>query len=377
MKQSLLLLSAAFVAFSGFAADEIDVTRAGYYFYKTGEMCAEAGGGYHGANIQISPDNQQFGANIFYNYGFDKMYKDGLLVIGGGQYHNDANGYYKNCKAGLQVVDLGGEVGPCLAFVVGDNKVVNEAVKDASGRDCGITAATTGGLNWFNFNFFTDPDKTPIASDGAIRVRVVCNVFSPAYGTHNIVNTVHFKTQENGMKNANGYGAITANEFFKKEVDPEDEDNTINVYDPTKWLVYEFVDMCPDKDEDKETGYSPMRIVFNLPGSLAAGTTLFIREISFWQVPDKAVDEDHPFEAAPETHEYITLNMGAPTTGISEVVAEETATVSVNGNTAVFNAPAVVYNLTGAQVATGTEATLAKGIYVARIGEKAVKFAVK
>lgn len=371
MKKSLLLLGAAFFAFNGFAED-VDITPSGYYFYKTGEMCAEAGGGYHGANIQTAPDGKQFAANLFYEYGFDQMYDNGLLVIGGGQYHNSANDYYVNTKAGFQIVDLGGEVGPCLTFVYNDNTAVNEALKEATGRDCGVTAATAGALNWFNLNFFTDPNNTPVASQGSIRVRVVCNVFSPKYGTGNIVNNVHFKTQENGMK-GDGYGAITANEFFKKTVDPENEDNTINVYDPTKWLEYEFVSVCPDKTEDKEFGYSPMRLVLNLPaGAPAEGTTIFIREISFWQT-DAEFDEKQA-----ETHDYITLNMGEATpAGISDVVVNDAANYSVNGNIVTFTVPAVVYTLTGAKVATGTSATLAKGVYVATVGGKAVKFAVK
>lgn len=365
MKKILLLAGVAALGFNA-VAEEIDITPKAYKFHETNAMCPIAEGAYHGANIQIAPDGQQFGDNIFYNYGFDKEYNNGLMVIGGGQYHNPDNGYAVNCRAGIQLVDLGGEVGSCFAFVYEDNSKVNAALKEATGYDYNITAATTGALNWFNFNFFTDPQNTPTLSSGLIKVRMVYHVYSPKYSlTSTVLNNAHWKTQENG--NHVTASAINCGDSFVENPDTEEYE-----YDPTRWGVYEFVSKCPDGDKESGKSFAPMRLCLNLPGGTEAGSVLFIREITFSQVEGTEADCQDT-----DTRSYITLKMGEPgKTGLDNVAVAEN-NFRINGNTVSFSAPATVYNLTGAQVAAGTEVTLSAGVYVARIGEKAVKFVVK
>lgn len=351
-------------------ADEIDITPKNYHFNQATTLPI-FNHGVHGANIQGITSTNDITAPIFQNLKAEEQWNNGLLVIGGGQYHNHDNGYYNNVVAGLQLVDLGGEVGKVLAWV-GDGIDVNGILKDATGYDYNLKAKCTGGLNWGNLNFFTDPKNTPTAKDGFIRITITYQVIAPVSddGTvdaSNAMNNVQFKTDENGMK-ADG-GAWNAPQNYGY-----DEDEEMDVYDPSTWMEYTIEGVCPDSDEGKD--YFPMRAVLNFPGTIASNIAFFIKDLSFTHVTEGA-----PAATSASTCLITkkTYKMGEPS-GINAVVADNAVAYTVDGNTVTFAADADVYTTAGVQVAhaaTNTGVTLSNGIYVARAGEKAVKFVVK
>ncbi len=359
MKKFLLLASAAVLGMGAMSAEEVDVTPKAYNFNNATEIPISTYT-FTGANINV-PVKESI-------TNFDAEYKDGLIVFGGGQYANPAQSYYQNAVAGTNLVDLGGEVGKVFAHV-GENCDVAEALKAYNGNDYVIPKAP-GGRNWFNMNFFTDPENTPTHSTGYLRIKVVYNIYAPAYSADNVVNKMYTVTNDGGVTpiqdDANDFTPFSIGDCFVE--DPETEEMS---WDPTRWATYEWTTFCPDDDGDKS--FAPLRIKTECSG--ASNAALFIKEIKITLVEGETLENP---EAGKRVRDFITLTPGKPgEAGIDAVEAAEAATVRVNGNVASFSAPAEVYNLTGAKVAAGTEVTLTAGIYVARVGAKAVKFIVK
>lgn len=367
MKKVLLLAAVALMGSTNLMAQE-DVTPAAYKFFQANELCPIYPKGVHGANLQqvwdetgkaISlPAGQQW--TILEG---DKYFSDGLLIIGGGQFGNPANQHYENFKAGLQLVDLGGEIGKCFTFNGVTSNVV-EALKAATGNDYDITAKGSAG-NWGNMNFFMDPRNTPFTKLNKIEVKITYNVYANAYSNSaNAINNIQPKTIENGMRPSDSALApwTAADNWI------EDPDTEEFVWDPSRWCEYTFVTDAPDGSEESKS-YLPMRMALNFPGSLN-NMTIFIREIKF-----TAVSAETPVTIN-ATKEFITLRPGMPA-GVKGIEVADDFTFSVNGNTVSFSADAEVFNMAGAKVAQGREVSLAKGLYIARTGAKAVKVLVK
>lgn len=373
MKKFLLFASAAIVGSGAMIAEEVDITPKNYHFNEATALPI-FNHGVHGANIQGITSTGDITAPVYQNIKGDEQWNNGLIVIGGGQYHNHDNGYYYNVVNGLQLVDLGGEVGQVLAWV-GADMDINAVLKEATGYDYNITAKCTGGLNWGNLNFFTDPKNTPATTKengGFIRTTITYQVVSPVNAegvvlADNAMNNVQFKTTQNGMT-ANG-GAWNAPQNFGY-----DEDEEADVYDPSCWIEYIIEGVCPAGDEGAE--YTPMRAVLNFPGTIAGNIAFFIKDITFTHV-----SEGEP--VAKDDASYVitkkTYQMGEPA-GIKSASADKKVTFSVNGSCVTFSDDAEVFTLSGIKVADAVAAkgvSLASGIYVARVGEKAVKFVVK
>lgn len=368
MKKVILLSAAALLATGSLFAQE-DITPAAYKFYQTNELVSIYPHGVHGANIQGLNGTGDLTNNSakWTELEADKYWDNGLLIIGGGQFWNHSNGYFENFCAGLQLVDLGGEVGKCFTINDPQSKVV-EALKAATGNDYDITAKFAGGINWGNLNFFMDPRNTPYTKANKIEVKIVYNVYANAYsnGT-NAINNIQPKTIENGMRPSDSnLAAWTAGDNWTEDPDTEEF-----VWDPTKWCEYTFVTDAPDGAEESKT-YLPMRITMNFPSAIP-GMTVFIREIRF-----TAVSAETPVTTT-ATKEFITLNPGKPVSaGLNNIaVADNDFNFSVNGNTVSFSAPAEVYNMSGVKVAQGKEVNLSAGLYIARVGSKAAKVLVK
>ncbi|MDE6270734.1 MAG: hypothetical protein K2M12_07795 [Muribaculaceae bacterium] len=380
MKKFLLLASAALIGSGAMVAEEIDVTPKNYHFNEATALPI-FNHGVHGANIQGITSTNDITAPIWENINGDEQYNNGLLVIGGGQYWNHENGYYDNVVNGLQLVDLGGEVGKVLAWV-GADMDINQVLKDATGEDYNITAKCTGSLNWGNLNFFTDPKNTPTKQDGFIRTTITYQVVAPVVdgvvAAGNAVNNVQFKTNENGMT-AYANTAWNAPQNFGYDEDEEED-----VYDPSCWIEYTLEGYCPDTETDDAgapvgNNYFPMRATLNFPGDIAGNIAFFIKDITF-----TLVTEGEPVHAAGAVGTDAlmvkkTYNMGTPA-GLKDIVADKNFTFSVNGNTVTFSANAEVYSIAGAKVADAAATkgvNLPAGLYVARVGEKAQKFVVK
>lgn len=381
MKKILLLASVALVSCGAMMAEEIDITPKNYHFNDAVTLPI-FNHGVHGANIQGITSTNDITAPIWENIKGDEQYNNGLLVIGGGQYWNHDNGFYYNVVNGLQLVDLGGEVGQVLAWV-GADMDINAVLKAATGEDYNITAKCTGGFNWGNLNFFTDPKNTPTKKNGGfIRTTITYQVVSPVVdGTvsgANAMNNVQFKTNENGMT---GYSTTPWNAPQNFGYDEDEEED---VYDPSCWIEYSMDGLCPDTETDEAgapvgNNYFPMRAVLNYPGDISGNIAFFIKDITFTHVT-----EGEPEYAAGSVGGEAgivkkTYKMGAPA-GVNKINADSKLTLSVNGKVVTFGAKAEVYNLAGAKVAVADAAqgiSLPAGVYVARSGEKAMKFVVR
>ena len=365
MKKLLLFASAALVGSVTMVAEEIDITPKNYHFNQATALPIY-NHGVHGANIQGVTTTNDITPPIFANLKAEEQWDNGLLVIGGGQFHNHDNGYYNNMVKGLQLVDLGGEVGQVLVWV-GQGFDLKGTLKAATGYDYDITAECGGGLNWGNLNFFTDPKNTPTAKEGFIRTTITYQVIAPVNGgvvsDAAAMNNVQFKTDQNGTKASGGAWAAKDNFGY-------DENLEEDVYDPSIWVEYSIEGECPDSEES--TDFFPMRATLNFPGSIASGIAFIIKDITFTQVT----------EGTPSTEQKtkkVTYTMGE-VSGVKNITADKTFTFSVNGNAVTFSADAEIYTIAGVKVAAAAatqSVSLGTGMYIARSGDKAVKFVVK
>ena len=363
MKKTLRLLSAAVLGFSAMAED-VDITPSNYYFNNCEKLPFDEQT-YAGSNLEIKSWDQVNGA---------EKWDNGLINM---VIYNRNDGNSKNLTSGIQLVNLGGEVGKVFCYAHNGTDV-NDVLLEKTGYDYGIVPGLSGGP-FFKMNFFLHPDNTPTAApaeeeptaDNAnIRVKVVYNLYSKNLSKEKAKPMIKVAYVKGDQGNSLGGAVENAAALPFEPCFDYDEDEEEDIYNPSMWKTYEFVVSCPADDEDGIT-YKPVYLNCEFNNWLDGGSTLFIKEITFHKTQDETTYGERK-------RENLVLAMGDPTktTGINDVVTEE-ASVNVNGNTVTFSAPAMVYNLTGAQVAAGTEATLAKGIYVARIGEKAVKFAIK
>jgi hypothetical protein len=382
MKKLLLIAALAMtVSSSVFAITEEDITPAGYSFSKLTTFAASPFT-FTGANIGVPVWTTCKGAD---------NYHDGMLVIGGGQFANTAQPYYKDACAGISIVDLGGEVGKVFAMS-GVNSKVNDKLKELYNVDMQIPSCT-GSLNWFNLNWFTDPNNTPksataagangVPTDCNIRVRLVMNVFANTLGeTNAIVNKSYAVSDQGGINPVNDNTAakteIFSGEFCKYYADdpttPEEDANGNLIWDPTRWLVYEFDTWCPANSEDGTT-FSPLRLKMEFNQGNFASATVFIKEISF----SKITDNDAPIVNT-RSHTWKTYQL-TPATGIQRVTSDNgTVQFTKEGNNVKFAAPTTVYTADGRKVAEAKEGAnvgLNSGIYVAKSGKSNVKFVVK
>lgn len=351
MKQILLSLAMLMTAGSAFAQD-VDVTPSKYK-YANKEVGQELIDGFvTGANISAPCDAL-----------INEKYNNGMFIVAGGQFGNTAQPYAKDLQAGTSIVDLGGEVGKVLC-INGANSKFNEKY-NVKFPQC------TGTLNWFNFNWFMDPKNTPTisgkeVSDATrnIRVRVVLNVYSNKPGeADNIINSAYMVSNQGNMMPANSKEAegvaVTTGEFIERYVDdgsPVLDDNENYIYDPTKWMVYEWDTYCPTP-VDEQTGV-PLRLKMEMHQGNLAGCTVFIKEVSF----TKLADSSERIAGNKRNKTFQTLKQ-AVATGISSI------------NASASNGVKEIYTLNGTRVNAGTQ--LGQGLYIVKEGGKTTKMVIK
>lgn len=351
MKQILLSLAMLMTAGSAFAQD-VDVTPSKYK-YADKEVGQEKIDGFvTGANIAAPCDEL-----------IKEKYNNGLLIAAGGQFGNTAQPYAKDLQAGTSIVDLGGEVGKVLC-INGANSKFNEKY-NVKFPQC------TGTLNWFNFNWFMDPKNTPTisgkeVSDATrnIRVRVVLNVYSNKPGAaDNIINSAYMVSNQGNMMPANSKEAegvaVTTGEFIKTYIEdgqPEEGPDGEYIYDPTKWMVYEWDTYCPTP-VDEQTGV-PLRLKMEMNQGNLAGSTVFIKEVSFIKLADSS--------------EHIAGNTRRKTI---KTLKQTVATGISSINASASNGVKEIYTLNGTRVNAGTQ--LGQGLYIVKEGGKTTKMVIK
>lgn len=351
MKQILLSLAMIMTAGGAFAQD-VDVTPSKYK-YADKEVGQEAIDGFiTGANIAAPCDKL-----------IEEKYNNGMFIVAGGQFGNTAQPYAKDLQAGTSIVDLGGEVGKVLC-INGKNSKFNEKY-NVKFPQC------SGTLNWFNINWFMDPKNTPTisgkeVSDATrnIRVRVVLNVYSNKPGeADNIINAAYMVSNQGNVMPAESNKAtavaITTGEFIERYVDDDSpvlDDNDNYIYDPTKWMVYEWDTYCPTP-VDEQTGV-PLRLKMEMVQGNLAGCTVFIKELSFI----KLADSSERIAGNKRNKTFKTLKPGVAT-GISSI------------NASASNGVKEIYTLNGTRVNAGTQ--LGQGLYIVKEGGKTTKMVIK
>ena len=350
MKQILLSLAMIMTASGAFAQNE-DITPSKYK-YADKEVGQELIDGiYTGANIPAPCDEI-----------VKEKYNNGLFAVAGGQFANPAQPYAKDLQAGTSIVDLGGEVGKVLC-INGKNSKFNEKY-NVEFPKC------TGTLNWFNFNWFMDPKNTPTISGEVsdatrnIRVRVMLNVYSNTPGeADNIINAAYMVSNQGNIMPAGSNKAtgvvITTGDFIERYADDDSpvlDDDENYIYDPTKWMVYEWDTYCPTP-VDEQTGV-PLRLKMEMMAGNLAGSTVFIKEVSFTKLGTDA--ERIAGNARCKT--YKTLKPGLAT-GINSI------------NASASNGVKEIYTLNGTRVNAGTQ--LSQGLYIVKEGGKTTKMVIK
>lgn len=363
MKKILLLAGAALLGTSAMVAEDIDITPKAYRFNNCTELPIHPDMTFKGANHEIGTWAKIEG---------EKHWKDGLITFVN---NNPGAGATDMLIKGLQLVDLGGEVGKVLCYA-NTGSDVNAALKAITGYDYNIVLPEKGGP-FFKLNFFMDPKQTPTKDAGNIKVKMTYHVYcptdvEPAIATKTFIHNSYFVTDQGGTPDGTTENANTTSEVKMNDCWVYNEDEETDTYDPTLWHTMEWVSFCPANDGD--TSFAPLYVKTAFSNFMTKGV-IFIKEITFSQTTDATTPGQRK-------REEIHLSMGEPgAAGIKGVVADDADfTYSINGNEATFSADAEIFAISGAKVANAAAAqsvSLAKGLYVARVGAKAVKFVVK
>lgn len=342
MKKHLLSLAAFLFAGSMFAQEDVDLTPAYYKFADQPVGQYKVMGFYHKANPDDAP------SKIYGDH-----YNDGALFVAGGQFAGNPNvTYAQDLQNGVSIVDLGGEVGK--VFCVNG---VNSNYNTVYSMDY---AKCTGSLNWFNFNWFMDSENTPIdgtADAPNIRVRIVLNIFANQLDeSANIINSAYLMSGQNnalpsGTNTAEGVNIVSGS-FAELDEDgePVTDDDENYVYDPTKWMVYEW--------DGYATGDAiPMRLKVEMNQGNLANATVFIKEISF----TKLAENPEPIVGT-RKKTYVKYSVDP------QLVASAIETVkSAEGD-------AEYFNLSGMKVNADN---LPQGVYIVKSNGAASKVVVK
>ena len=341
MKIHLLSVAALLFAGSIFAQEDVDITPAKYKFadQPVGEYKLAAF--YGGANA-----NNHNGAAVAPTTIYEEHFNDGAVTIHGAI----VGGFFEQLQAGTSIVDLGGEVGKVLCI-----NGMNSNYNTVYGMNY---AKCTSGLNWFNFNWWMDSQNTPLdgtAEAPNIRVRIVLNIYANALGeATNIVNSAYMMSGQNnplpaGSNTAEGV-AIVSGSFaeYDEDGEPVMDDDENYVYDPTKWMVYEW-------DAYAAEDGIPMRLKMEMNQGNMANATIFIKEISFTQL----AENPEPIIGT-RKKTYVKYEVDPQASSIATVKGEK-------GYTEYFN-------LSGMKVNADN---LTQGVYIVKNGATTSKVVVK
>lgn len=348
--KKLLLFGALILLFVGnvFAGGK-DVTPKNYHFYEADRLPI--------SNTHVAASN--FSEGAFESINGAEQFDNGLIAFT----YNSISMSPGIINSGLQLVNLGGEVGQVLCFA-GYESSVNEALKSATGYDYNIKTANNYG-GWFNMNFFTPPTDTP--TTGIIRVKITCNIWHNNYDADkSIISSI---CAYNNAVESLPVGDDISDSGINADVCYSATQSGAMVYDPSKWLTYEWDVPTPD------VANTPMFIKVSL-SSKVKDSAIFIRDISLTHHADlNSVRHD----VGERIISYRTLRPGNPQSGVEYIDNNQTP-YTIDGNAITFSTPAAIYSITGqliARATAGKAIRLARGIYIATIASKAIKFIIK
>ena len=294
MKQ--ILLGIAITLMGGvnlYAQSSQDITPAKYK-YSTRSVGQEVVDGFFkGANIS---------ADLIGTFVENHQNADGIFAICGGQMPNGTNDKSEKLKAGISIVDMGGEVGKVLC-INGVNSNFNSTfnVDYPKCQKCIDNNFGFLGLNWF-FN----PKTTQFGSleKRNIHIKVVMNIYANEDKKSSIIiSQVVTKTQKNALVVTNKGNAATnslvvmPSSFFTK-----------GKYDINQWMTYEFDTYCPSDVAD------PIRLMMNLPAGAIDNATIFIKEITFTQTSTTTDQDNYKTNVSTINATALTYNEAATNT---------------------------------------------------------------
>ena len=287
----------------------------------------------------------------------------------------------------MTLINFGGTIGTVLCFNGGSSGLqtyLNDnydtkfgetyTTTDDSGNSVDVTvqSITSGSpIGWLNF-FWSYPESGNhrVAQDGSskwIRAKIYLNVFSSSpSSTSSVFSGIDFYS--NGSITSGSATSVYSSSFA--------DDN--GAWYPNYWMTY------------TTDGYAGDGGAYNmgLRIKFAAGTlssyAIFIRKIELYYVTGDS--DDYLSTATTDidkdsyTYQFTSTDKNGQTTGITSVASDEAAGYSVNGQEVTFDSAATIYSISGSAVAVakaGETKTLSKGFYVARVGNKGIKFAVK
>lgn len=403
--KKFLLLSAVALAASVANAGVTDVTPKAYNFDSGLDIP------FLNAYSNSEWDHKPWNPSAYFLSKYPDLYNNGLvLMIGPG-----INANWDSFINGTKVVDLGGEVGKVLCFG-GINSNAQDALK-ARGIEVALPYYETNPGYMIPF-WHADPeiDNSKVGDvENACRVQIVLNIFENEYikDTDNGPEPVgtHFQPYiqmgANWQPNDDNLApdrAVFSKEFCYNWGEAEADNHRIDfstasaddlalwnveegdgefdealatrpgyVWNPNRWLVYEWDVPFGGLSDDGVSHDCPIKIKMEMPE--LNGATVFIKSIKFLQ---KDSDEE---SIEPQTRRRTWKYMDVSTAAIANVIADAKAlNVNVAGNAVTFNEKAEVYAVSGVKVAVaeaGQQIQLANGFYVATANGKSVKFAVK
>lgn len=357
MKKNLLL--AAMIAASLSASAQKDITPKAYQFANRAV----------GEQLQVQDAVGGWNSNAFSSDEIKKLAPEGGLVS-----LNASEDKAKVMNASC-IVDLGGNVGHVLAFAGASMDGLNEAFA-ANGLGA-VKDAPQGTVGQFQLNFYTDPETTPGAS--VVQADIVVN----AWGTNteasqNVWDNFYYMTSDNSVNpnNSNDWkaNALAITDFCQVDEEgdlvTDDEENPI--YDPNRWMRYTtYVGTLGEGGQ-----YSNAIKAKLWTGPNFGNVVLFIKELSFKTTELTTASEEFKSQNNHKrTVETYNPDPNKVTNAIKNIQAAKNFSVA-NGT---FTSPvaADVYTLEGKKVLSGTQGKLTPGVYVAKINNVSVKFAVK
>ena len=351
MKKYLLFAVSAMFA-ANVCAQGVDITPEGFKYSEKEVGPFEPDGAYSGANLQRAGVGQVPFATIFEECG-----EKGLFLLSGGA---PADGIeaanFPNLIAGMAIVDLGGEVGKVLA-ISGVNSKINEVMPSMFEGYTGTLPLATGEHSLWNFNWTSDPAKTPL-TDGTnnFRMRFVVNIFANEFSeSTDILKATYNSTATRNVIPAGSNEVaphVKSGEFIQlyEDGDPVLDDDDNYVWDPTKWLVYEFDTNAPAEES------VPIRMKMEVDGGQMHNATIFIKEVQFLELgeEDERISEDNGYR---KTFKKFEVN---PVNAVNAINAEN-------------NAEKKIYTVSGIEVGSKNQ----KGVYVEKVGNKTRKVVVR
>ena len=141
--------------------------------------------------------------------------------------------------------------------------------------------------------------------------------------------------------------AVTSGSFalLDEDGEPEIDDDENYIYDPTKWMVYEW-------DTYAHGDAIPMRLKMEMNQGNLASATVFIKEVSF----TKLADASEPILGT-RKKSYVTYEVDPQASNVAAIEAEGAAEY---------------YNLSGMKVNS-----LTQGVYIVKKGAATSKVVVK